>query len=68
MPGEKKRKSSGDKKNKPTIGETAKRAPRKKKVEQAQMKMVPPPANMIIEQNTMQFHNPARKFIVFFHV
>lgn len=61
MPGERKKKSCSDRKYKST-GETTKRAPRKKKVESAQLKMVPPPANMIIEHNPMQFHNPACEY------
>ncbi|XP_046736220.1 AF4/FMR2 family member lilli-like [Diprion similis] len=58
LPGEKKKKSSGDKKYKQSTNETIKRASRKKKVEPAPLKVIPQPANMITEQNTMQFHEP----------
>ncbi|KMQ93803.1 af4 fmr2 family member 4-like protein [Lasius niger] len=60
MPGEKKRKSAGNKRRDQITNSSQKRVARKKKndVEPSALKTAPAPANMIPEQTPLSFHNP----------
>jgi len=58
MPGEKRKKSAGNKKRDSTTNIQKRIARKKKNDEPASLKTTPPPANMIPEQPALPFHNP----------